>query len=80
MKTPDTSTLLIPTQAVTNPAFPHDARLDRARAFLASRGITSVRPVYGTRARAVTLNARLASAVGVPRAANDEGRSPFKVA
>jgi hypothetical protein len=44
MKTPDTSTLTIPLEAVTNPAFPHDARLERARAFLAARGIMSRAP------------------------------------
>lgn len=76
--TPD-STLSLPLQAVTNPAFPYDARLEHARRFLASRGITAVRPVYGARSKSPTLNDRLGARPTTrfdgQRAANDDGRA-----
>ncbi len=42
-------TLTLPPDAVANPAFAHEARLDEARRFLAERGITAVRPIYRAR-------------------------------
>lgn len=69
---PDPSNVLLSPQTVAHPAFPYDARLDHARRFLASRGITDVRPVYGARAKIRTLNARLASALDVRGASNDD--------
>lgn len=68
----ETPTLNLPTEAIANPAFPHAARVEQARRFLAARGITDVRPVYGTRAKVRTLNARLASALDVQGASNDD--------
>lgn len=73
------STLSLPLQAVTNPAFPYDARIEQARRFLASRGITAVRPVYGARSKSPTLNDRLgarpATSFDGHRAANDDDRA-----
>ncbi len=47
MHAPDDIGVTLPPQAVANAGFPYDAKLADARSFLASRGITSVRPVYG---------------------------------
>jgi hypothetical protein len=51
MRTYDSNPLRLPPEAVANPAFRHQDRIDAARRFLAARGITEVRPVYGPRAR-----------------------------
>jgi hypothetical protein len=61
MSTHYTPSLTLPHDAIANPASDHDARLDRARAFLASRGIHEPRPLVGARDKPVTLNARLAA-------------------
>ncbi len=57
----------------------HTAKLEAARRFLTSRGITTVRPLYGTRAKPVTLNdllgARPAVAFDALAAANDDRRA-----
>jgi hypothetical protein len=75
----DDPTLSLPLQAVTNPAFPYESRLEHARRFLASRGITAVRPVYGARSKSPTLNDRLgarpATRFDGHRAANDDDRA-----
>jgi hypothetical protein len=76
MHPPDRYNLALPHDAITNPACDHDARLERARAFLDSRGIHEPRPLYGARAMRVTLNARLgaplARAMDVRCATNDD--------
>lgn len=79
MSTPHTPTLALPTDAVANRSFPYDARIAGARRFLASRGIHEVRPLYGMRAKPVSLNARLAAPLARPAhargAANDDATS-----
>ncbi len=49
MRADDVQDLTLPAQLVTNAAFPYDGKLAAARSFMHSRGITDVRPLYGTR-------------------------------
>lgn len=51
MRPADDLTLTLPPTAVANRADPLATRLADARRFLAARGITEVRPLYGSRAR-----------------------------
>ncbi len=62
--------LLLPPDVVANAASPYEARIDAARRFLAARGITEVRPVYGHRAVTGRARARLAR-LDTAAAAND---------
>lgn len=36
-----------PSRAIANPDFPYRSSVEQARRFLASRGITDIKPVYG---------------------------------
>ena len=44
----DAHDLTLPPEAVANGVYPFDAQLSEARRYLASRGITEVRALYGT--------------------------------
>jgi hypothetical protein len=62
MRIDDVHDLTLPAQLVANAGFPYDAELAAARRFLAQRGITGVRPIYGPAA------AKPAEPVPVPSA------------
>jgi hypothetical protein len=74
MRTYDDHALFLPPEAIANHAFAHQDRIDAARRFLAARGITEVRPVYGHRARPLTAASSVAR-VAIRPAANDVATS-----
>jgi hypothetical protein len=79
MRTVESHSLQLSPDAIANAAFPFDARLEHARRFLTSRGISEPRPLYGARARSISLNARLGARPGAAadlrRAANDDANA-----
>lgn len=73
MRLCEANELTLPPQVVANTGFPYEQKAAGARRFLAERGITQVRGLYG-RPRATNARARLlwaASGLPAPDAAND---------
>lgn len=48
MQARESHDLTLPPQAVVNDDYPYDGKIAAARRFLAERGITEVRPIYGS--------------------------------
>jgi hypothetical protein len=49
MQARDFTDVTLPPQAVANSEFPYERQVASARRFLAARGITEVRPLYGAK-------------------------------
>jgi hypothetical protein len=74
MHAPAHHELSLPLDAVTNAAFPYERQVAEARRYLAARGITQPRSLYGASRPRAALQAALASRFETQRAANDAVR------